>query len=455
MKPIKITYIGGGSRQWARNLISDLALEKRLRGEVVLHDIDHNAALDNQRLGQLMMQKTGNPKRWQFRAERDLRMALKNADFVFISILPGTFDTMHAYVHEPEKWGIYQSVGDTVGPAGIFRALIMMPMYHTFAKAIEAICPDAWVVNFTNPMTLCVQMLYHAFPKIKAFGNCHEVFFVQRILARALKEQTGIEVPYHAIQINPKGLNHFTWIDYASYQNRDLIPIYRAFAEKYHAEGLHGDDWVHVGPFGSAERVKLDLFLQHNIIAAAGDRHLVEFLPQDMYLTDLETIKSWRFYLTPVALRQTLQQKRSAQTKAWISDPSAIQLEPSGEEGIAQIKALLGLEPLTTNVNLPNQGQIPNLPLGHIVETNALFRYNDLRPIFAGALTGFPKTMTDTHIKIHRLLLQAYDQKSLAYAYEALTLDPLSAKLSKKALSEMFHHITRKLEPYLDHYKPL
>lgn len=154
MKPIKITYIGGSSRQWARSLMSDLALEKRLRGEVVLHDIDHKAALDNQRLGQLMMQKTGNPERWQFRAERDLRMALKNADFVFISILPGTFDTMNAYVHEPEKWGIYQSVGDTVGPAGIFRALIMMPMYHTFAKAIETICPDAWVVNFTNPMTL-------------------------------------------------------------------------------------------------------------------------------------------------------------------------------------------------------------------------------------------------------------------------------------------------------------
>ncbi|MCK7487613.1 MAG: hypothetical protein MZU97_20430 [Bacillus subtilis] len=309
------------------------------------------------------------------KSRRRSKTALHNADFVLISILPGTFDDMDTYVHGTEPWGIYQTVGDMTGPAGIFRALIMMPMCEVIAKAIERVCPNAWVLNFTNPMTMCVQTLYHVFPKIKAFGNCHEVFFVQRILARALKEETGIEVDFKDIQINVQGINHFTWINRAGYQNIDILPLYETFAKRYQLVGLQkGDDWNNVGPFGSAERVKLDLFLRTGIVAAAGDRHLVEFLPHRRYLKDKATIASWRFFLTPVALRKQIMANGDASAKRILAGEETLRITPSGEDGIAQIRALLGLENLVTNVNLPNVGQIANLAKGHVVETNALFR---------------------------------------------------------------------------------
>ncbi len=452
MKTVKIAYIGGGSRLWARSLMSDLALESEIGGEVVLYDIDIEAARNNQKIGTLIMNHEQAVGKWTFSVATTLEEALKGSDFVFISILPGTFEEMEAYVHMPEQWGIYQTVGDTTGPAGIFRSLIMMPIYEGFAKAIEKHAPHAWVINFTNPMTMCVQMLYHVYPKIKAFGNCHEVFHVQQIIRRALKEKTGLDVHFKDISINPLGINHFTWINYASYKDIDLMPIYAEFAEKYHKEGIAGDQWVHYGPFGSAERVKLDLYRRFGSIAAAGDRHLVEFLPHHWYTKDPEMVKSWRFFLTPVKRRKEIKAEGNRSALAIIEGKEQVRITPTGEEGVLQLKALLGLTEFVTNVNIPNTGQIPNLPLGHVVETNALFRRDDVRPVYAGPMPDFPAQMTERHIANNQLLIKAFDTKDLSYARLALSLDPLSEHLSRSDIDAMFDQITQAIQPYLKYY---
>ena len=121
-----------------------------------------------------------------------LKEALTGSDFAVISILPGTFDEMESDVHEPEKYGIYQSVGDTAGPGGMVRALRTIPMFVTIAEAIRDYAPQAWVINYTNPMSLCVKTLYHVFPQIKAFGCCHEVFGTQKLLAQIAESELGI-----------------------------------------------------------------------------------------------------------------------------------------------------------------------------------------------------------------------------------------------------------------------
>lgn len=452
MKTIKIAYIGGGSRLWARSLMSDLALEADLGGEVVLYDIDTEAAYNNQKIGTMMMNHEQAVGKWTFSVALSLEEALKGSDFVFISILPGTFEEMEAYVHLPERWGIYQTVGDTTGPAGIFRSLIMMPIYETFAKAIQQHAPNAWVINFTNPMTMCVQMLYHVYPKIKAFGNCHEVFHVQQIIRRALKEETGLDVHFKDISINPLGINHFTWINYASYKDIDLMPIYQRFAKKYYKEGIAGDQWVHYGPFGSAERVKLDLFRRFGSIAAAGDRHLVEFLPHHWYTKNPEMIREWRFFLTPVKRRKEIKAEGNASALRIIEGKEKVRITPTGEEGVLQLKALLGLTEFVTNVNMPNMGQIPNLPLGHVVETNALFRRNDVRPVYAGPMPDFPAQMTNRHIANHQLLIKAFDKKDLSYARLALSQDPLTEHLDPQEINLMFDLIIQAIAPYLTYY---
>ena len=186
---LKIAYIGGGSRGWAWTLMTDLAQEDQISGEVRLYDLDQKAAEVNKKIGNHLMSREDAKGDWKFEVYPTLESALTGCDFVIISILPGTFDEMESDVHLPERVGCYQSVGDTAGPGGIVRALRTIPMYVEIAQAIRSFCPDAWVINYTNPMSLCVKTLYYVFPQIKAFGCCHEVFGTQKMLQGFLKRR--------------------------------------------------------------------------------------------------------------------------------------------------------------------------------------------------------------------------------------------------------------------------
>ena len=167
---VKIAYIGGGSRGWARSLMSDLAVCDDMSGDVYLYDIDYGAAKDNEIIGNKFNSLADTRSCWNYRAVENETDAYTGADFVVISILPGSFDEMASDVHTPEKYGIYQSVGDTTGPGGIVRAMRTAPMFEHIARCVEKYCPEAWVINYTNPMTLCVKTLYRTFPRIKAFA---------------------------------------------------------------------------------------------------------------------------------------------------------------------------------------------------------------------------------------------------------------------------------------------
>ena len=179
---VKIAYIGGGSRGWAWTFMTDLALEVSLSGVIRLYDIDEQAAKNNAIIGNAISAREEAVGKWRYEVCSELKAALAGADFVVISILPGTFDEMAVDVHMPERFGIYQSVGDTAGPGGLMRALRTIPMFVEIAEAIREYAPDAWVINYTNPMSVCVRTLYHVFPQIKAFGCCHEVFGTQKVL---------------------------------------------------------------------------------------------------------------------------------------------------------------------------------------------------------------------------------------------------------------------------------
>lgn len=170
---VQIAYIGGGSRGWAWTFMTDLALEPDMSGSIRLYDIDMEAARANEKIGNDITARDEAKGKWKYQTCPDLESALTGADFVVISILPGTFDEMESDVHLPERLHIYQSVGDTAGPGGMVRALRTIPMFVEIAEAVKAYAPKAWVINYTNPMSLCVKTLYHVFPEIKAFGCCH------------------------------------------------------------------------------------------------------------------------------------------------------------------------------------------------------------------------------------------------------------------------------------------
>ena len=447
VKDLRIAYIGGGSRGWAWTFMRDLALEPALGGTIVLYDINKEAAKANEVIGNGITKRPEAVGKWKYVVADTLAEALTGSAFVVISILPGTFDEMESDVHEPEKYGIYQSVGDTAGPGGMVRALRTIPMFVEIAEAIRDYAPKAWVINYTNPMSLCVKTLYHVFPEIKAFGCCHEVFGTQKLLAQIAERELGLtNIAREDIVVNVLGLNHFTWFDRASYKGIDLFPVYRHFIETYFEEGFEEKDnnWMN-STFACAHRVKFDLFQKYGWIAAAGDRHLAEFMPP-IYLKDPQTVASWKFGLTTVTWRKEDLKKRLEKSKRLVSGEEQVELNPSGEEGILLIKALCGLTRVISNVNIPNTaGQIPNLPRTAVVETNAVFYKGTIQPIFAGEMKPVIRDLVMPHVENHERILEAAMKPNFGLAYEAFMNDPLvhgriSREDGEKLLKEMIQN---------------
>lgn len=451
---IKIAYIGGGSRGWAWGLMSDLAEAEDISGQVALYDIDYEAAKANEIIGNKYNDAPMSKSKWSYHAEKEIGDALTDADFVVISILPGTFKEMESDVHTPEKYGIWQSVGDTVGPGGIIRALRTIPMFETIAAAIREFCPNAWVINYTNPMTMCMRTLYKTFPGIKAFGCCHEVFGTQKVLAAALEDMLGIEKPDHkAIKVNVVGVNHFTWLTSAHYGNIDVMEVYKDFCEKYHETGFtkgKDDNWMN-NVFECSNRVKMDLFRKYGVIAAAGDRHLAEYSEGKQYLASPEQARSWGFGLTPVSWRWEDLAARQEKSRKLLSGELEVTLNRTGEEGVNQMRALLGLCTLMTNVNIPNCGQIPNLPLGAVVETNAVFRDGTLTPVFAGAIPMAIYGQITRAVTEQELVVEAAMERNLEKAYAAFRNDPLVTIPDEQAKA-LFDEMVQNTASYLTMY---
>jgi len=452
VKDVKIAYIGGGSRGWAWGLMSDLATAGDLSGDVYLYDIDFEAAKANETIGNMYNSAEGTVSEWNYKAVENIQDALTGADFVVISILPGTFDEMESDVHTPEKYGIYQSVGDTSGPGGIVRAMRTIPMYEEIAENIKKYSPDAWVINYTNPMTLCTKALYRVFPEIKAVGCCHEVFGTQNFLKKIIKEEFGIEAEREDIKVNPVAVNHFTWLTSAKYNNMDLFPVYAKFCEEHpdgYSEG--GDNnWMN-NFFASEEKVKMDLFKRFGYIAAAGDRHLAEFCEGKWYLESPERVKEMHFGLTTVEWRKNDLKERLEKSRKLLSGELKVEIKNTGEEGVKMMRALLGLSDLVTNVNIPNKGQIPNLPLGAVVETNAVFRADSVTPVLAGEI---PKEIYPLVARVcaeQEIVSEAIAERDVKKIFSAFANDPLvtcGIEDAKKLFIEMCENTKEYLKDY-------
>lgn len=453
---IKIAYIGGGSRGWAWKFMSDLVSCDDISGDVYLYDIDLDAAKKNEIIGNKFNSAQGAKSVWHYTAVEQISEALTGADFVIISILPGTFDEMESDVHAPEKYGIYQSVGDTVGPGGIVRAMRTIPMYEEIAENIKKYSPDAWVINYTNPMTLCVKTLYRVFPEIKAFGCCHEVFGTQWFLSTVAKDIFGFEdLDRHDIKVNPVGINHFTWLTSATCRDKDLYPAYVEFCEKYPQgyapDGKPDESWK-TDTFVSTECVKMDLFKRFGVIAAAGDRHLAEFCEGKWYLESPERVAEMHFGLTSVAWRKQDLKERLARSDRLINDEEKVEIEGTGEEGVNQIRAILGLTELITNVNLPNRGQIPGLPLGAVVETNAVFRSGNVTPVLAGELPPSIYPLVARVCGQQERLSECLAKRDVEGIFQVFSNDPL-VTCSLADARKLFDEMCRNTAKYLGSYK--
>jgi alpha-galactosidase len=451
-KPIelKIAYIGGGSREWARKLMFDLALAPELTGQVALYDIDLASARLNEQLGNWLQRQPGVVSPWRYETVATLDEALRGVDFVVLSIQPGTLQVMRDEIALAEKYGLFFPVGDTIGAPGLVRGLRSSIIYADFAHAIARMCPNAWVINYTNPMTICTRTLTRVEPSLKVFGCCHEVFSTQHLLASLVEKYLKV-TPAPArqeIETNVIGINHFTWIDRAFYRDVDLLALVRRHIEEpgvvreyTRAEVESWHDWWY-----SVHQVKFELFKRFGILAAAGDRHLVEFMPG--FTRSPEELFRWGIIRTPVSYRIERWRVAPQKTHDLMEGRVPLVIDASGEEGVAQIKALLGLGDLVTNVNVKNIGQVSNLPLDVVVETNARFSRNHVQPITAGALPTGVQSLVARHVSNQEMIVEAALTHDKNLAFQAVLNDPAN-RLPPDETWEMFDEMVRASREFL------
>lgn len=421
MTDTRICFIGGGSYNWMPKLLGDLALTPDLAGSVVLHDLNATALDDIQRYGQRVFERTGS--HFNIETTTDLDRALDGAQFVVVTITTGGLDTMALDLDIPERYGVFQSVGDTVGPGGLSRALRNVPVLVGIAQAMERRCPEAWMLNLTNPLTVLTRAVTLT-TRIKAMGLCHELFGVRGALMR----QFGASVD--DFEMNVAGVNHLIWILNMTIRGRDGLQMVREMAAEGGTPPLPPGrgDWHE--PFVDRWKLKLKLFELYGALPAAGDRHLAEFFPYFL-LEETGQGADYGVQLTRIAhRRQQVASARSA-VHAAIAAPELPSVTRSSEATADIVSAVVNGRSVRTIVNLPNTGQIDNLPRGAVVETLAEITSAGAHPLVVGALPLGVLSTLQPHVVNQELIVRAALEGDRQLALQAMANDPLVHDMGK------------------------
>jgi len=414
----KICFIGGGSYNWMPKLLGDLALTPDLEGTVVLQDINPAALDDIERYGRKAMASAGS--NFAIETTTDLDRGLDGAEFVVVTITTGALDTMRLDLAIPEKYGIYQSVGDTVGPGGLSRALRNVPVMVGLAQAMERRCPNAWMLNLTNPMTVLTRVVGLT-SRVKVVGLCHELFGVRGALIRMF----GGDVEDFEWRV--AGVNHLIWLLDMTIRGQDGLQMVRDFVRDGRTVPLPPGRGEWHEPFVDRWKLKLELFDLYGALPAAGDRHLAEFFPY--FLTDAaHRGADYGVQLTTIPHRQ----QQVATARAQVLDAIETDLPPlarSPEATADIVSAVANGRSVRTIVNLPNTGQIDNLPRGAVVETLAEITSAGAHPLTVGALPAGVLGTLQPHVTNQELIAQAALEGDRRLALQAMVNDPLVGNL--------------------------
>jgi alpha-galactosidase len=371
----RIAIIGGGSYQWVPKLLVDVANTPSLAEcELVLEDVDPAPLPRMEAWAKRIATLRGLP--FTVRTTTDQKAALDGADFVVVTISTGGFESMRQDLEVPRRYGIEQSVGDSVGPGGIARALRNIPVFLGIARDMTSCCPDAWLLNITNPMTAICRAVARE-TDVRTIGLCHEVTMTRFTLSMLL------DVDFREVDLEVTGVNHLPIVTRATIGGddgfarlRDLLdhegerggePLPMAMPEGLgHEKISEGGEWTR-GDLLAANRLKLELFRRFGALPAAGDRHLAEFFPG--FLTEESGWGArWGVHLTTIENREWWQGRHIEDFEAMLAAPE-VSTMPSGELVAALIDSMLRDRPRDLPLNLPNHGQCPDLPPDVVVES--------------------------------------------------------------------------------------
>ena len=427
-REVRIVIVGGASTTFTPGLAADLVESEVLSGAtLVLYDID---AANVEVMGKLCRRlATSARANLTVQTTTELDRALESADFLITTVGVGGDAGWRTDIDIPRKFGVVQTVGDTVGPGGISRAQRMIPVLLEVARHAERRCPRAMLFNFTNPMSACCRALTRE-STLTVVGLCHGLAGTVRRLARLLGK------PAASLETHAAGINHLTWIDLLESDGGDLLPELAALA----------------GDKGTGQPVSDTLFEVFGRYPSPGDRHVGEFFPY--FLNDRnEDGKRWNLSTldTDRVIAGRPEKWQRIHEVAQGTRPVAEFTGGDSEEVVPIIEALVAGTRHQTVGNLPNAGLIDNLPREAIVEVPVVVDDGRVRGEACGTLPTGIAAISTQHLSAAELSVQAALTGDRGTLLEAMLVDPRAA--SVQDCRRMRDELLAAHAPFLKQYR--
>jgi alpha-galactosidase len=435
----KIAFIGAGSLGFTRGLVRDILTFPLLEDATfALMDINPERLDFAQKSVQRIVDLSKRPARVEATLNR--AEALEGADVVLCTILVGETDVWRYDIEIPKQYGVDTNIGDTRGPSGIFRALRTIPVMLDIVKDMERYCPQAVLLNYTNPMAMLCRVMQRE-SSIQLTGLCHSVQGTAMMLAK------WIGAPMTEISFTCAGINHQAWYLKYEWNRKDAYPLIR---EAVHRPEIYNE-----------EIVRNEMFLHLDYYVTESSGHNSEYNWWFRKRPDL--IEKYCTHGTgwnPGIYAYVLQEyrKRDAtwkdEAKSWFASDTPIDLNRGNEYAAHIINALRGGEPYTFNGNVPNTGLITNLPQGACVEVPVFVDKSGFHSFYVGALPPQCVTLTHTSVMVEEMAVEGALTGNPRLVFQAIAHDPLTAAvLSLEEIKSMVKEMFRQNQAYIPQFK--
>ncbi len=410
----KIAMIGAGSVVFAQHLLGDIMSWPELNEpHIALMDIDPDRLAVAERMAQKLADALGaHPK---ITAHRTRKPALDGADYVINTIQVGGFPATKIDFDVPKRYGLHQTIADTNGIGGIFRALRTMPVMVKIAQEMEQLCPRAIFINYANPMAMVCWAVTRA-TGIQTVGLCHSVQGTAMRLARYMG------IPGEKLVYRAAGINHMNFYLELEYRGRSAYPrLRRAMQDP--------EIWAR-------DPVRFEVFNRLGYFVSESSEHFSEYVPWFIRRDRPDLIERYAIPIDEYIRRCISQDKRWKQTKREMFSKKPLQVHRSHEYCGYILHAHQTGEPFVVYGNVPNHGLITNLPQGCCVEVPCLVDRNGIQPCHVGDLPPQLAGVIRNTVNVHELTLEGFFQRRRDHIYQAAILDPHAS--SELSLDEIY-----------------
>ncbi|MBQ9775969.1 MAG: alpha-glucosidase/alpha-galactosidase [Lentisphaeria bacterium] len=420
----KITFMGAGSTIFAQNVLGDCMCREALKdSHIALYDIDAERLKESEYIiGTLNRNINDNrAKITTHLGIRSRKAALRGADFVVNAIQVGGYEPSTVIDFEvPKKYGLRQTIADTLGIGGIFRALRTIPVMLDFARDMEEVAPNAWLLNYTNPMCMLTGAMLKA-TSVKTVGLCHSV----QVCVQSLLETLGLEcTPERLSGIRSKiaGINHMAWLLELSENGRDLYPEIKKIAEKKVKAWRKAPKEEKSG-----NMIRLEMMKRFGYYVTESSEHNAEYAPFWIKHNYPGLIDEWNIPLDEYPRRCVNQINGwKEQYEKLLNDPQLTH-KLSREYGSGIINAITTNTPYQIGGNVMNNGFIPNLPSNAVVEVPCLVDRAGVQGTYVGNLPEQCAALNRSNINVQLLTIEAALTRKKEKIYQAAMLDPHTA----------------------------